>query len=69
MTHKKVSLRGRSFASEAVSKTLVQEQDCFASLATTEKTSVGLLRAFGPRNDEQKGSLRASFFSFGEAIS
>jgi hypothetical protein len=57
----KESLRGRRVVSEAVSKTLVQGQDCFASLAMTEKTSVGLLRAFGPRNDWGKVTASSSF--------
>jgi len=44
------------------------KRDCFALLATTEKTSIELLRAFGPRNDQQKASLRARSFAC-EAVS
>jgi hypothetical protein len=51
--------------SEAVSKTLVQGQDCFASLATA-KNAAGLLRF--ARSDAQKESLRARLF-FSEAVS
>ena len=61
------SLRARSLACEAVSKTPVQEYEV-ASLATAEERLPDCFGASPPRNDQQKESLRARLF-FSEAVS